>query len=92
MITRHHEINTKMTFYCEKCLVSLVDHIPLFFSPRSDEVRNGDLWIALRPSVRACVRPCVRPDLYLGHPWADSFETLYIPRTLSGTYARAMIS
>ena len=53
---------------------------------------NGDLWITLRPSVRPCVRPCVRPDLYLGHPWTDSFETLYIPRTLSGTYARAMIS
>ena len=37
------------------------------------------------------VRPCV-PNLYLGHPWTDSFQTLYIPRTLSGTYAHAMIS
>jgi len=43
-------------------------------------------------SVRASVRPSVRPDLYLGHPWTDSFQTLYIPRTLSGTYARAMVS
>ena len=47
---------------------------------------------SVHPSVRPSVRPCVRPDLYLGHPWTDCFETLHIPRTLSATYARAMIS
>ena len=58
------------------------------FSPRSDEVRNGDLWIGLRP----CVRASVRPRLYLRCPWTDSFQTLYIPSTFWWTYARAMIS
>ena len=57
----------------------------------ADEVRNGDLWIGFRLSVRLCVRPSVRPQPFLGDAWTDFFQTWYRGNMLWHTYARQFV-